>query len=38
MITIKGMGHDLPAAAWPQLLDAISDHARAADREPVTAQ
>jgi pimeloyl-ACP methyl ester carboxylesterase len=38
MITIKGMGHDLPAAAWPQLLDAITDHVRAADREPVPAQ
>jgi pimeloyl-ACP methyl ester carboxylesterase len=38
MLTITGMGHDLPAAAWPQILDAISQHARAADREPVTAQ
>ncbi len=38
MVTIAGMGHDLPAAAWPQLVDAISEHARAADREPVTAQ
>ncbi len=38
MLTIDGMGHDLPEAAWPQLLDAISDHAHAADREPVTAQ
>lgn len=36
MITIKGMGHDLPSAAWPQLLDAISEHAQAADRAPVT--
>jgi pimeloyl-ACP methyl ester carboxylesterase len=37
MVTIKGMGHDLPSAAWPQLLDEISAHAHAADREPVTA-
>jgi pimeloyl-ACP methyl ester carboxylesterase len=28
---IEGMGHDLPRGAWPLLLDAISDHARAAD-------
>jgi pimeloyl-ACP methyl ester carboxylesterase len=28
---IEGMGHDLPRAAWPLLLDAISEHARAAD-------
>jgi pimeloyl-ACP methyl ester carboxylesterase len=38
MVTISGMGHDLPSAAWPQLLDEISEHAHAADREPVTAQ
>lgn len=38
MTTIKGMGHDLPAAAWPQLLDAIAEHAQAADRAPVAAQ
>lgn len=38
MLTIKGMGHDLPQAAWPELLDAISDVAHSADREPVTAQ
>lgn len=36
MITIKGMGHDLPSAAWPQLLDAIAEHAQAADRTPIT--
>jgi pimeloyl-ACP methyl ester carboxylesterase len=28
---IEGMGHDLPRGAWPLLLDAISEHARAAD-------
>ncbi len=38
MLTIEGMGHDLPEAAWPQILDAITEHAQAADREPVTAQ
>jgi pimeloyl-ACP methyl ester carboxylesterase len=32
MVTITGMGHDLPSAAWPQLLDAISEHAHAAER------
>ena len=30
--TIKGMGHDLPEAAWPQLLDAIAEHVRSVDR------
>jgi pimeloyl-ACP methyl ester carboxylesterase len=29
---IEGMGHDLPEAAWPQLVDAIAAHAHAADR------
>ena len=24
LVTIEGMGHDLPAGAWPQILDAIS--------------
>jgi hypothetical protein len=32
LLTVQGMGHDLPQAAWPQLLDAISAHARAADQ------
>jgi pimeloyl-ACP methyl ester carboxylesterase len=27
--TIHGMGHDLPAGAWPQLTTLIADHARA---------
>jgi pimeloyl-ACP methyl ester carboxylesterase len=31
LLTIEGMGHDLPRGAWPQLIDAISEHARAAD-------
>jgi pimeloyl-ACP methyl ester carboxylesterase len=38
MLTIEGMGHDLPEAAWPQILDAITANAQTADREPVTAQ
>jgi pimeloyl-ACP methyl ester carboxylesterase len=29
---VEGMGHDLPEAAWPQLVDAIADHAHAADQ------
>jgi pimeloyl-ACP methyl ester carboxylesterase len=28
---VEGMGHDLPRGTWPLLLDAISEHARAAD-------
>ena len=32
LVTITGMGHDLPEAAWPQLLDAITDHVRGAER------
>jgi pimeloyl-ACP methyl ester carboxylesterase len=31
LLMIEGMGHDLPAAAWPQLVGAISDHAKAVD-------
>ena len=35
---IEGMGHDLPRAAWPRLVDEIAAHARRADaaagREP----
>jgi hypothetical protein len=30
-MTIPGMGHDLPRGVWPQVLDAIERHARAAD-------
>ena len=29
---VEGMGHDLPEAAWPQIVPAIADHAHAADR------
>jgi pimeloyl-ACP methyl ester carboxylesterase len=28
---IEGMGHDLPEAAWPQLIEAIAGHAHAAE-------
>ncbi|HEX5894600.1 MAG TPA: alpha/beta hydrolase [Solirubrobacterales bacterium] len=31
LMMIDGMGHDLPRGTWPLLLDAISEHARAAD-------
>jgi pimeloyl-ACP methyl ester carboxylesterase len=31
LMMIRGMGHDLPRAAWPQLIDAIAEHARRAD-------
>jgi pimeloyl-ACP methyl ester carboxylesterase len=31
LMTVEGMGHDLPEAAWPQLVDAIAGHAHAAD-------
>jgi len=31
LLSIPGMGHDMPRALWPQLLDAIAAHAHAAD-------
>jgi hypothetical protein len=31
LMIVEGMGHDLPEAAWPQLVEAIAGHARAAD-------
>jgi len=31
LVSIDGMGHDLPRAAWPQLIDAIAEHARRTD-------
>ncbi len=31
LMRVKDMGHDLPRAVWPRLIDAISEHARAAD-------
>lgn len=30
LVTIPGMGHDLPEPAWPVILDAIVDNARRA--------
>jgi pimeloyl-ACP methyl ester carboxylesterase len=32
LMVVDGMGHDLPEAAWPQLVEAIAGHAHAADR------
>jgi pimeloyl-ACP methyl ester carboxylesterase len=32
LMIVEGMGHDLPEAAWPQIVPAIAEHARAADR------
>jgi pimeloyl-ACP methyl ester carboxylesterase len=32
LMIVEGMGHDLPEAAWPQLVDAIAAHAQAADQ------
>src|SRR3954452_15081924 len=31
LMMIEGMGHDLPRGVWPRIVDAISEHARAAD-------
>jgi pimeloyl-ACP methyl ester carboxylesterase len=31
LVMIEGMGHDLPRGAWPEIIDSISEHARAAD-------
>jgi pimeloyl-ACP methyl ester carboxylesterase len=31
LMMIEGMGHDLPRGAWPQIIDAVSEHARTAD-------
>ena len=32
LMVIEGMGHDLPRAAWPQIVGAIAEHAQRADR------
>jgi pimeloyl-ACP methyl ester carboxylesterase len=37
LMLVDDMGHDLPEAAWPQLIGAIADHARSADRAPEAA-
>jgi pimeloyl-ACP methyl ester carboxylesterase len=31
LMMVEGMGHDLPPAVWPQLIDAIAAHAQRAD-------
>jgi pimeloyl-ACP methyl ester carboxylesterase len=31
LLSVRGMGHDLPRAAWPALINAIAEHAHAAD-------
>ena len=31
LMLIRGMGHDLPRAVWPRLIDAIADNAARAD-------
>ena len=31
LMSIEGMGHDLPRAVWPRLIDAIAEHAARAD-------
>jgi pimeloyl-ACP methyl ester carboxylesterase len=32
LMLIEGMGHDLPRAAWPRMVDAIAEHVAHADR------
>jgi pimeloyl-ACP methyl ester carboxylesterase len=34
LMWIEGMGHDLPRAAWPELIDAIAEHTARADGVP----
>ena len=36
LMTVEGMGHDLPRAVWPRLLDAIAEHVHSTLR-PATA-
>jgi pimeloyl-ACP methyl ester carboxylesterase len=36
LLTIEGMGHDLPRGAWPRIIDAIAENA-ARTREPAAA-
>ena len=31
LMMVPGMGHDLPRAAWPMLIDAIAEHVSRAD-------
>jgi pimeloyl-ACP methyl ester carboxylesterase len=32
LMRVTGMGHDLPRALWPRLIDAIAEHARSAEQ------
>jgi pimeloyl-ACP methyl ester carboxylesterase len=34
LMSIEGMGHDMPRAVWPRLIDAIAAHAAQADHLP----
>ena len=34
LVTIQGMGHDLPAGVWPRLVDLVDAHAGADPRRP----
>ena len=34
LVNIEGMGHDLPRAAWPRIIDAIVENAARAERVP----
>ncbi len=34
LLKVDGMGHDLPRALWPELIDEISSHAHASDSPP----
>jgi pimeloyl-ACP methyl ester carboxylesterase len=38
LLTIEGMGHDLPRGAWPQIIDAIVENAARARAPEATAQ
>jgi pimeloyl-ACP methyl ester carboxylesterase len=31
LVKVEGMGHDMPRAAWPQIIGAIAEHAHGAD-------
>jgi pimeloyl-ACP methyl ester carboxylesterase len=33
LMMIEGMGHDLPRGVWPQIIDAVAEHARASDHK-----
>jgi pimeloyl-ACP methyl ester carboxylesterase len=37
LLTIEGMGHDLPRGAWPQIIDAIAENAARAGAPPAAA-